>query len=76
MLMRSISSFYEDAYLQFRDGLLDRDLWESRARTITVDLSRPGIGAWWKSNRHLYAKGFQQTVAELLAAEQAAAADQ
>jgi hypothetical protein len=71
MLMRAVFGVGEDSFLQAGEGLLDRELWEARARIITETLSQPGMEDWWKNNRHIYSKGFQEAVAKLLDASRA-----
>jgi hypothetical protein len=54
--------------IQYWDGLLDRDVWESRARSLTEVFAQPGVTEWWGKNGHLYSTRFQEEVAKLLAA--------
>ena len=68
MLMRAFFSFEEDVYIQFREGLIDRAFWDARARILTDVLRQPGIRDWWTKNCFAYSAGFQEAVAELLAA--------
>ena len=68
MLMRAFFSFHEDVHLQFREGLIDRDYWDARARVVTESLAQPGVREWWTRNRHIYTDSFQRAIAELLGA--------
>ncbi len=68
MLMRASFAFFEDAYLQFREGLMDSDVWDSKSRTLKETLSTPGVREWWTNSGNLYCKAFQEEVAKVLAA--------
>ncbi len=68
LLMRASFGFYEEAYHQYWDGLLDRDVWESRGRTLKEVFAQPGATEWWGKNGHLYSTRFQEEIANLLAA--------
>lgn len=65
MLMRASFGFYEEAYHQFWEGLLERDVWESRARTLSEVFDQPGVTDWWKKNRHYFSTRFRDAVDEL-----------
>lgn len=58
LMMRSIFSGAEDFYIQTREGLLDRGMWESRKYSMHQYLTRPGIAAWWRENQALFSKDF------------------
>ena len=75
MLMRAFFGVGEDAYFQFREGLLDHEVWEARARIFAETFAQPGMVDWWKSNQHIYSTTFQEAVAKLLATHQAADPD-
>ena len=64
MLMRASLAFFEDAYLQFREGLMDSDVWDSRSRTLSATLSAAGVREWWTESGNLYCKAFQEEVAK------------
>ena len=68
LLMRASFNFYEESYYQYWDGLLDRDVWESRSRTLKEVFAQPGVTEWWRKNGHLFSTRFQEEVAKLLAA--------
>ena len=45
----SVMPVYDNAYYQYRVGMLDRDRWEMQ-RAIIVDFFRnPGFVQWWKT---------------------------
>jgi hypothetical protein len=75
MLMRAFFGVGEDAYLQLREGLLEHEIWEARARIFTETLAEPGMVDWWESNQHIYSTTFQEAVTRLLVARRAAEAD-
>ena len=58
LMMRSIFSGAEDFYIQTREGLLDRGMWESRKHSMHQYLLQPGIDAWWSQNQALFSKDF------------------
>jgi hypothetical protein len=62
LIMRAIFSGAEDFYIQTREGLLNRGMWQSRKHSVRQYLMRPGISAWWKDNQALFSNDF---VAEL-----------
>ncbi len=68
LLMRASFGFYEEAYYQYWDGFLDRDVWESRSRTLKEVFAQPGVTEWLGKNGHLYSTRFQEEIANLLAA--------
>jgi hypothetical protein len=71
MLMRAMLGIGEDSFLQAREGLLDRELWDARARIVAETLRQPGMEDWWKKNQHIYSTSFQEAVAKLLSVSQA-----
>ena len=66
LLMRVSLGFYEESYHQYWDGLLDRDVWESRSLTLKEVFAQPGVAEWWRMNGHLYSTRFQEELAKLL----------
>jgi hypothetical protein len=61
---------YENAYYQFRAGLLDEDRWLMHSSGLRRTLRIPGVGQWWKSAEYTGAsRGFIALVEEILAEE-------
>ena len=68
LLMRAVLGTYADAFLQFRERLISREVWSTSGGNIATILKGPGAREWWERNRHLYPEAFQQAVSQLLAA--------
>ena len=62
---------YENAYYQFRSGLLDEDRWLIHSAGLRAVLGIAGVGQWWKSAMHTGAASpeFTALVEEILAEE-------
>ena len=57
-LMRANFSGAEDFYIQTREGLLERNMWESRRRSMRRYLEQPGVRSWWERNRDIFSGDF------------------
>ena len=57
-LMRANFSGAEDFYVQTREGLLERNMWESRRRSMRRYLEQPGVRSWWEQNRDIFSDDF------------------
>ncbi len=53
---------YEDNYLQWNEGNLDRRIWNGYDATIDDVLSFPGVQAWWAIRSHWYSAEFQAVI--------------
>ncbi len=66
LLMRAIIGFYEDTYVQFAEGMCDRETWELAKVALRPILSTPGASAWWNANRELVRSEFRVEIDELV----------
>ena len=66
LLMRAIIGFYEDTYVQFSEGMCDRETWELAKSALRPILAAPGVAAWWEENRELVRSGFRSEIDELV----------
>lgn len=64
-LMSSFFNFHENLHYQYRQHLLDEDLWKGWNENLSLYLSRPGCRAWWDGTAHLYSKNFREYVDSL-----------
>ncbi len=44
----NVSAHVQDAYIQFRAGLIDKEVWEAEQAILAVCLSQPGFLDWWE----------------------------
>lgn len=61
-----ITRSYDDAFYQYREGLIEERVWLAWARSIPDVVRSPGYAAWWQSRKHWYSDEFQSFVDELL----------
>jgi hypothetical protein len=54
--------FYENLFVQHRQGMLDRDLWEAWSRDLSFFLSLPGFAETWERIRFGYSAAFCEYV--------------
>ena len=66
LLLRAIIGFYEDTYVQFSEGMCDRETWELSKSALRPILAAPGVAAWWEENRELVRSGFRSEIDELI----------
>lgn len=64
-----ITKMQEVTYLQFRDGVLDQEIWDTAKTQISSNLPRPGYRMFWTALRNLYAQSFRTVVDEMIATE-------
>lgn len=59
-----IINMYESLYYQYKDGVLDSNIWEGRLIMLTNFLSMPGFSAWWGEWHKIYGTDFVDYVNE------------
>jgi predicted secreted protein len=64
---------FDNAYYQYRAGLLDEDRWQISARTLVSFLQNPGVAHWWRSTPSTLSPEFIALVEEILGEEAEAA---
>jgi hypothetical protein len=62
LIIGSFFNFYENLYYQYRNKLLEEELWASWCRTMRKNLEEKGVGTWWNLKRHLFSKSFREYV--------------
>ena len=58
--------FYELAYYQWQEGLLDDDLWVAMQASLEGQFDRPGFVAYWDDDRAVFGSEFVDFVDTLL----------
>ncbi len=51
---------FESAYLQWRRGALEDQLWLASERSLKDTLAMPGFQQWWRFRRNWYSDDFRQ----------------
>ena len=51
-------SHVQDCYLQFRAGIVEREVWEAEVRIISPAFRRPGTQSWWKVSQQYFVPEF------------------
>ena len=78
-MLMSIFMWYEDAFFQYQQSMIDREVWEGRQRALLSQLKRPGTASWWTRRSDYFALSFvayvDQLSQEAMPAEQGDEAD-
>ena len=78
-MLLSIFLWYEDAFFQHQQSMIDREVWEGRQRHLLRQLKLPGIASWWAGRSEFFARSFVSYIEQLsqqaMPAEQEDAAD-
>lgn len=61
-LICSFFNLYENLHYQYKNKLLEEELWGGWCRNMRDDLAQPGVAAWWKLKSYLYSKNFREYV--------------
>ena len=64
-ILLSIFMWYEDAFFQYQQSMIDREVWEGRERSLLGQLKRPGTASWWTRRSGLLAHSFVSYVDQL-----------
>ena len=54
--------YYETSYIQYRNGDLDDELWETLAHQLSAATETPGFRKWWKDRENWYSQDFRDLV--------------
>jgi len=54
----NLSAHVQDAYLQYKAGLIDQDVWEAERAILGVCLAQPGFMDWWEHRRQYVTADF------------------
>lgn len=58
---------YEGLFYQYKDRVVDPDIWEGRRKMMLNLLQMPGVASWWETWRHIFGAKFQSYVRENMA---------
>lgn len=66
---------YENAYFQYRSGMIDDEFWDGHRDNLLWFFHRPGTQRWWKERRLGFSKSFREylestTVGDMTAQEE------
>ena len=66
---RRLMDGYDNAYYQYRVGMLDDDRWGVQRAVVANLFGNPNIVQWWKANRPIVSPEFVALVEEILGEE-------
>ena len=62
-LMSGYFNLYENLFYQYKNGLLEPELWAGWSKGLMVDLyAQPGLIFWWKRTSKYYSKEFREHI--------------
>ena len=73
-LVASNLVFYENVYTQFREGLLDKDIYQGWDKDLAAFIERHKIARRWNELKELYRKDFSDHIDQIIAAQQSTSA--
>jgi hypothetical protein len=59
----------EGMFIYYRDGALEKALWDGVERTMTDYFAYPGAREWWETRKHWLTDEFRAVVEEVIARE-------
>lgn len=51
---------YENAYFQYRSGMIDNEFWDGHRDNLLWFFHRPGTQRWWRERRLGFSKSFRE----------------
>lgn len=66
---------YENAYFQYRSGMIDDEFWDGHRDNLLWFFHRPGTQRWWRERRLGFSKSFREYLESTTAADMAAQDD-
>src|ERR1700747_3506827 len=57
----------EGMFIYYRDGALEKALWDGVERTITDYFAYPGVKEWWATRKHWLSNDFRAVVEAIIA---------
>jgi hypothetical protein len=60
----NLSSHVQDAYIQFKAGLIDKEVWEVERGILATCLTQPGFVDWWQHGQQYVTKDFVQVMGD------------
>ncbi|RUS93960.1 hypothetical protein DSM106972_094970 [Dulcicalothrix desertica PCC 7102] len=61
-IMSTFFNLYENLYYQYKNNLLEEELWAGWCRNMRTDLEETGAAKWWENKGYLYSKSFREYV--------------
>lgn len=61
-LVCSFFNLYENLHYQYKNKLLEEELWAGWCRNMRNHLAQRGVEDWWESKSYLYSKSFREYV--------------
>jgi len=58
----SFLSHVQDVYIQFKAGLIDKEVWEAERKLIAVSFNQPGFLDWWKHGQQFVTEEFAREI--------------
>lgn len=63
---------YENAYFQYRSGMIDDEFWDGHRDNLLWFFHRPGTQRWWRERRLGFSKSFREYLESTSEADMAA----
>jgi hypothetical protein len=60
----NLTAHVQDAYINYKAGLIDEDVWEAERALLLVFLSQPGFHDWWQHGRQYVTPEFSRLMEE------------
>jgi hypothetical protein len=61
----SFLSHTQDTWIQYKAGLIDRQVWEAESSIMTVSFSQPGFLDWWEHGRQFLIPEFASVIEKI-----------
>jgi hypothetical protein len=65
-MLLSVFMWFEDAFFQYQQSMVDREYWEGRQRALLSQLKRPGTASWWTRRSKFFARSFVSFTEQLV----------
>lgn len=63
-LLASVIRHFENIHYQYISGAIDHDVWDGWSSRILGVLGKPGVKAWWDSQKAVFSSDFQAFIDE------------
>jgi len=63
-LLASVIRHFENIHYQYLSGAIDHDVWDGWSSRILGVLGKPGVKAWWDSQKAVFSNDFQAFIDE------------
>ena len=74
-MMLSYSRIFETLYYQYKNGTMDKKLFDAELKTLTWTVSKPGFREWWANNPISLGAEYRAFIDGLIAHEVVASAE-